>query len=70
MSPLESALRLSGISGLSGLQRLSLLNALMQLDNPTVDDYAKLDLKGDRLKAFLTCDEKDIEQSQRWLDEE
>jgi len=70
MSPLESALRLSGISGLSGLQRLSLLNSLLQLDDPTVDDYVRIGLNGDRLKAFLTYDQKDLEQCQRWLEKE
>ncbi len=69
MSPLESALRLSGVSGLSSVKRESLHCALVQLNSPTVVDLAGLGLRSEQIQAFLQYDEKILLQSERWLNE-
>ncbi|MEJ4047458.1 DNA-protecting protein DprA [Erwinia sp. SLM-02] len=69
MSPLESALRLSGVSGLSSLQRQSLLEALLQFNTPTAVDLAGLGLRSEQRQAFLQYDEKILVQTERWLNE-
>ncbi|MBK0003004.1 DNA-protecting protein DprA [Erwinia sp. S38] len=69
MSPLESALRLSGVSGLSSLQQESLLGALVQLNSPTSADLAGLGLRSEQRLAFEQYDEKILVQSEIWLNE-
>jgi len=68
MSPLESALRLSGVSGLSSAQRLSVFDVLLSLNNPTVADLSGLGLSHEQQQAFMHYDEKIITQSQYWIE--
>ena len=70
MSPLESALRLSGVTGLSSDQRLRVFDALAPLSKMTAAALAATGLKHEQQQMFMSYDEKRIQQSQQWLEKE
>ncbi|AUX71341.1 DNA-protecting protein DprA [Erwinia pyrifoliae] len=68
MSPVECALRLSGVPGLSSSQRLDLMSQLLDFTAPGASHLASLRLSTVQQQAFLDYDADIIVQSFRWLE--
>ncbi|WP_413453651.1 DNA-protecting protein DprA [Erwinia persicina] len=68
MSPVECALRLSGVAGISSSQCLSLLTALQAIAQPDERALASLGLLPHQQQAFLLYDTAMIAQSLEWLE--
>ncbi|ADP10513.1 DNA protecting protein [Erwinia sp. Ejp617] len=68
MSPVECALRLSGVPGLSSSQRLDLMSQLLDVTAPGASHLASLGLSTVQQQAFLDYDADIIVQSFRWLE--
>ncbi|CAO98173.1 DNA-protecting protein DprA [Erwinia tasmaniensis] len=68
MSPVECALRLTGVTGLSSSQRLDLMSRLLDFTSPGARDLASLGLSALQQQAFLDYDAHIIVQTFRWLE--
>ncbi|CCG88792.1 DNA-protecting protein DprA [Erwinia piriflorinigrans] len=68
MSPVECALRLSGVSGINSQQRLALISKLLSFTTPGMRHLASLGLSVLQQRAFFNYDEHIIAQTFRWLE--
>jgi len=69
MSPVECALRLSGVSGLSSPQRLVLLQQIRKIEPSDNPSLAALPWSAVQLQAFRQYDGRIIDETWRWLAE-
>lgn len=68
MSPVEMALRLSGVPGLHSSQRLVLLTTLQAGRQPDGHELAALGLSPEQQQGFLHYDQQIVAQSLEWLE--